>query len=107
MRTAASFVRSAVLSVAAGSDRESVENAVKALSSAARPRVRVEVPVSTVGMEYVAHRKPPKMLEWIAEAVSRRLGRVAHGATDRMRERQRRVHADLANPDFLRESFGA
>ena len=70
VRTAASFVRSAVLSVAAGSDRESVENAVKALSSAARPRVRVEVPVSTVGMEYVAHRKPPKMLEWIAEAVS-------------------------------------
>ncbi len=43
----------------------------------------------------------------IAEAVSRRLGRVAHGATDRMRERQRRVHADLSNPDFLRESFGA
>lgn len=41
----------------------------------------------------------------IAEAVSRQLGRCAHGAADRMRERQKRVHADLSNPDFLRESF--
>lgn len=43
----------------------------------------------------------------IAESISRRLGHTTRDATDRIRERQQRVHADLANPDFLRESFGS
>ncbi len=69
VRTASAFVKNGVLSVAAGSSPESIENAAAALSAAARPRIRVELPLSPVGMEYIAHRKPAKQLEWIAEAV--------------------------------------
>ena len=68
-RTVSSFVKNSVLSVAAGSDKASIENAVLALNRAEKPRIRIELPVSPVGMEYQSHRKPPKMLEWIAEAV--------------------------------------
>ena len=100
VRTAASFVKSAVLSVAAGSDRASVENAILALSDAVFPRVRVEVPVSTVGMEYTAHRKPPKMLEWIAEAVAlaaEKIPDVEFCAVD----------ATRAEPEFLDQAIRA
>ena len=69
IRTAASLVKNAVLSVAVGSDAGSLENALSAISSAAHPRIRMEVPVSAVGMEYLARRKPQKMLEWIAECI--------------------------------------
>ena len=41
-----------------------------ALSSAAHPAIRIELPLSAVGMEYVAHRKPAKMPDWIREAVA-------------------------------------
>ena len=68
-RTVSSFVKNSVISVAAGSDRTSIANAAQALSRAEKPCIRVELPVSPVGMEYQSHKKPPKMLEWIAEAV--------------------------------------
>ncbi len=68
-RTVSSFVKGSVLSVAAGSDAASIENAAQALSRAEKPRIRIELPVSPVGMEYHSHKKPQKMLEWISTAV--------------------------------------
>ena len=68
-RTLSSFVKNSVLSVAAGSDPASIENAALALNRAGKPRIRIELPVSPVGMEYGCHKKPQKMLEWIASAV--------------------------------------
>ena len=64
-----SFVKNAVLSVAAGSTMHSVVNAVAALSQAQKGRGRVELPVSPAGMEYFCRKKPDAMLAWISEAV--------------------------------------
>ncbi len=69
VRTAASFVKNSILSVAAGFTKESVENAIVALSGAKNGRIRIELPVSTVGMEYLAKKKPDKMLSWIEEVI--------------------------------------
>ncbi len=70
IKTISSFVKNSVLSVAAGISADSVENALSALSTAAHPRVRIELPISPVGMEYTCHKKTPAMLEWIKKAVS-------------------------------------
>ncbi|MBQ3203166.1 MAG: hypothetical protein IJB36_05950 [Clostridia bacterium] len=70
VRTMASFVKNATLSVAAGVTAESIELAAAALEGAAKPQIRIELPVSPVGMEYSCHKKPDKMLAWIGEAVA-------------------------------------
>ena len=70
VRTVSSFVKNGVLSVGAGLTDESVENAALALSAAAHPRIRVELPLSTVGMEYVCHKKAPKMGEFITARIT-------------------------------------
>ena len=70
VRTMASFVKHSALSVAAGADMESIDRAAAALEDAAKPQIRIELPVSPVGMEYTCRKKPDKMLLWIAEAVS-------------------------------------
>ena len=70
VRTMASFVKNATLSVAAGVTAESIELAAAALEGANKPRIRIELPVSPVGMEYTCHKKADKMLAWIATAVA-------------------------------------
>ncbi|MBP3300825.1 MAG: hypothetical protein J6M34_04915 [Clostridia bacterium] len=70
VRTVSSFVKNSILSVAAGKGADSLEQALSALSSAARPRIRVEVPLSPVGMEYLCHKKPAKMLEHVVKTVA-------------------------------------
>lgn len=71
VRTASSFVGNCVLSVGVGMTSESFEGAVQAISAAKQARLRIEVPVSPVGMEYAAHKKPPKMLEWVSATVAK------------------------------------
>ena len=98
VRTVSSFVKNSVLSVAAGSTPESIENAALSLSAAAHPRIRIELPLSPVGMEYFAHKKPPKMLEWISNAVSlakKKCADVEFSALD----------ATRAEADFLAEAI--
>lgn len=70
VKTISSFVKDSVLSVSAGENEESIVNAVASLSAAAHPRIRIELPVSTVGMEYTFHKKAEKMLAWIETAVA-------------------------------------
>lgn len=70
VRTAASFVKNSIVSVAAGLSMQSVEDAAAALSSTANPRIRIELPVSTVGMEYTCHKKANQMLDWITTVVT-------------------------------------
>ncbi len=70
VRTVSAFVKNSVISVAAGSTKESIENAAVALANAKKPRIRIELPLSTALMEYSARKKAPKMLEWIETAVS-------------------------------------
>ena len=71
VRTISSFVESSIISVAAGMTEEGVDCAVEALSAAKNPRIRVELPVSPVGMEYTCHKKAPKMIELITLLVSK------------------------------------
>ena len=68
-RTVSSFVNGSVLSVAAGKTDESIKLAAEALGIAKKASIRIELPVSPVGMEYTCHKKAPKMLEWISHAV--------------------------------------
>ncbi len=70
VRTVSSFVRDSVLSVAAGSTKQSIEDAAAALNTAAHPRIRIELPLSAVCMEYAAHKKPAAMLDWVGKAVA-------------------------------------
>ena len=70
VRTIGTFAKESILSVAAGLTKESIAAAAAALSTAAKPRIRIELPLSAVGMEYTAHKKPAAMLEWIATAVA-------------------------------------
>ena len=63
IKTISTFVKKSAISVAAGMSVESVENAAMALSTAKKPCIRIELPVSPVSMEYVCHKKPDKILE--------------------------------------------
>ncbi len=69
VKTISSFVKNSTISVAASSP-ESVENAANALATAKNARIRIELPISPVGMEYTCHKKAPKMLEWISKTVA-------------------------------------
>lgn len=96
VRTAASFVKNSVISVAAGTTEESIDNAALALDKASKGRIRIEVPTSPVGMEYFMHKKPDKMLEWVKFAVTKALEKcsdVEFCAFD----------ATRAEPEFLKE----
>ncbi|MBQ9964687.1 MAG: hypothetical protein IJP14_06160 [Clostridia bacterium] len=70
VRTISTFVKDGIVSVAAGLTADSIQDAVSALQNAAHPRVRIELPLSPVGMEYTAHRKPAAMIDWIRTAVT-------------------------------------
>ncbi len=70
IKTISTFVKKNTISVAAGMSIESIENAAIALSTAAHPRIRIELPTSPVSMEYVCHKKPDKMLAWVEKVVS-------------------------------------
>ena len=52
IKTVSSFVKESILSVATGMTIEGVNNAAAALSATAKPRLRIELPMSPVGMEY-------------------------------------------------------
>ncbi len=71
IRTVSAFVKGSTVSVAAGSDMQSVENALSALNNAAKPLIRIELPISPVGMEYTCHKKPAKMIDWITCSVEK------------------------------------
>ena len=69
IKTVSSFVKNSVISVCGGMTKESIDNAALALVSANNPRIRIELPVSPVGMEYVCHKKPDKMIPFIQSLI--------------------------------------
>ena len=97
VRTIASFVKNSTISVAATSSLDSVDRAVEALSSAAHPRIRVELPMSSSVMEYSLHKKQEKMLLYVRAMVEKAKGLcpdVEFVAAD----------ATRAEEDFLKEA---
>lgn len=68
-KTIAQNVQNATLAIPVGFKCEDVENAWECVKDAKKPRLQVELPVSTIQMEYTYHVKQAKMLEKIAELV--------------------------------------
>ncbi len=71
VKTVASFVKNGIISVGAGVNLSSVDNAINTLSSVKNSRVRIELPVSPVGLEYVCGKKPAKIGEYLQACVEK------------------------------------
>lgn len=61
-RTIASLVKNTAVAVPVGLSTDGVETAWNSVKDAAKPRLQVVVPTSTVQMEYICHLKADKML---------------------------------------------
>lgn len=70
VKTMAYFVKNGVISVAAVPTKQGIDDVAAALATANKGRIRIELPVSVVGMEYSCHKKPDKMLVMIKDLVS-------------------------------------
>ena len=69
-KTIAKNVQKAVLAIPVGFNADDVAVAWECIKDAKAPRLQVELPVSTIQMEYTYHVKQSKMLEKIGELVS-------------------------------------
>ena len=68
-KTIAQNIQNATLAIPVGFEKAGVKNAWDCISNAKKPRLQIELPVSTIQMEYAYHVKQEKMLEKIAELV--------------------------------------
>ncbi len=98
IKTISSFVKSSVISVAAGVGADSVDNAITALSAAKNPQIRIELPVSPVGMEYTCHKKPDKVLAHIENSIKQAKQTIANVEFCA-------VDATRAEADFLKKAI--
>lgn len=69
IKTAASFVKKARISVSAGLTEESLLLAIKALEGIVNSGIRIELQASPVGLEYSVRKKGPKAIEWITNTI--------------------------------------
>ena len=66
VKSLASAVRDSVIALPLNTeDADAAETAWNAVKDAAHPRLQVELPVSTVQMEYLCHKKPAQILDLI------------------------------------------
>ncbi len=68
-KTIAQNVQDATLAVSVGFSKEDVASVWECIKDAKKPRLQIELPVSTIQMEYTYHVKQAVMLEKIAELV--------------------------------------
>ena len=68
-KTIAQTVQNATLAIAVGFNKEDVVSAWECIKDAKKPRLQIELPVSTIQMEYTYHVKQAVMLEKIAELI--------------------------------------
>ena len=68
-KTIAQNVQNAVLAVPVGFNKEDVKSVWECIKDAKKPRLQIELPVSTIQMEYTYHIKSNVMLEKIAELI--------------------------------------
>ncbi len=66
-KTVSANIKDATVAIPVGFSEEDAENAWECVKDAAKPRLQVEVPASTVQMEYNYHMKADKMLAKIKE----------------------------------------
>lgn len=60
--TIAASVKNACVAIPVGMNEETLETAWSCVKNAVKPCLQIEIPTSTVGMEYIWHMKAPKML---------------------------------------------
>ena len=68
-KTIAQNIRNATLAIPVGFNKEDVASTWECIKDAKKPRLQIELPVSTIQMEYTYHVKQAVMLEKIAELV--------------------------------------
>ncbi|MBQ7976231.1 MAG: hypothetical protein IJ300_11155, partial [Clostridia bacterium] len=68
-KTIAQNVQNAALAIPVGFNKEDVAAVWECIKDAKKPRIQVELPVSTIQMEYMYHVKQSAMLEKIGELV--------------------------------------
>ena len=72
VKSLASAVRDSVLALPLNaSEPDAAEAAWNAVKDAAKPRLQVSLPVSTVQMEYLCHKKPVQILDMIRDLTAR------------------------------------
>ena len=98
VKTISSFVKNSVISVAAGVGADSVDNAIASLANAKNAQIRIELPVSPVGMEYTCHKKPDKILAHIENSI-----KTAKATVKRVEFCA--VDATRAEDDFLKKAI--
>ena len=98
IRTVCSCVKNSVISLPISLTENGVNEAYELIKHAKKPRLQINVPMSTVQMEYICHKKPDKVLEMIestvsaAKALCNDIDFVASDAT-------------RSEPDFLRKAL--
>ncbi|MBQ2815193.1 MAG: hypothetical protein IJE65_00785 [Clostridia bacterium] len=96
IRTICAFAKNSTISVSTGRTVDGVAVAAAAVAGAKSTRLKVNLPVSPVQMEYSCHKKPAKMLELakrLFTAATEKSNDVEFFAAD----------ATRAEPDFLKE----
>ena len=68
-KTIAKNIKNAVLAIPVGATKEEVAAAWECIKEAKKPRLQIELPVSTVQMEYTYHVKAEKMVAMIGSLV--------------------------------------
>lgn len=69
-RTISSMVKNCAVKIAAGMTADSIAESWNCISGAEKPCLVIEIPVSTVQMEYLYHLKAPNMLEKAVELIT-------------------------------------
>ena len=78
VKSLASAVRNSAIALPLNTEEpDAAEAAWNAVKDAAHPRLQVALPVSTVQMEYLCHKKPPQILEMIRALTNLFVGRKA------------------------------
>ena len=65
VKTVAMSVKNSTVAVPVRLNEESIDNIWECVKDAVHPRLQVMVPLSTVQMEYVCHKKPAKLIDMI------------------------------------------
>lgn len=67
--TIAQSIKNAKVAIPVGMSEQSLESAWEAVKASNKPCLQIEVPTSTVGMEYTCHMKSPKMLAFCEKLI--------------------------------------
>ena len=100
IRTICSCVKNSVVSLPVNLSENGVKEAYELIKHAKKPRLQVCIPMSTVQMEYICHKKPDKVLEMMSEIIAE--AKALCNDVDFVAE-----DATRSEPDFIRKAVKA